>query len=142
MFTTCCPPCDTVQGGACANVRHGEGQHGPNWPLGFTGTLGWCGMDECRARMCPNYLLCGRAHPVLLLDTKTGRCLYCSMTFGNTTFRDGTKHADCPVCLSDTEKHHVHLPLCTHTLCTACARRILSLDEPRCPLCRSSTRDG
>jgi hypothetical protein len=113
-----------------SDVCHEDGVEGPNrLPL-----HGWCGKQECLPVKCPNYLLCGREDPAVLLDARGHRCFSCSMQFGrDLKFSTPLPGNECPVCFG--EGLQLKLPGCTHALCIACYK--LTERPFRCPLCRA-----
>jgi hypothetical protein len=88
-------------------------------------------------RQCANLLLCGQSLPN---SWPLCVCNGCIIAFGcGGPLVSLTTHTPCPVC-SDTQRLHYVQPLCMHTLCTHCTRRIyLDHQYGRCPICRVST---
>jgi hypothetical protein len=96
---------------------------------------GWCGLVSCLPVRCPNFLLCRRQDPAVMMDAVGGRCLLCNMEFGRSlTFFKPAKGEECPICL-ECESLQMRLPGCTHSVCLPCYR--LTPRPFRCPLCRA-----
>jgi len=103
-----------------------------------------CEDEYCRGAMknCPNYIMCGKSHPIILFDCWGGRCNHCDTTIGlNLVFQE--REDTCVICM-ETEKM-VEFPQCpaNHTIGVTCLSKIVSTSEAgetrhlRCPMCRS-----
>lgn len=85
---------------------------------------------ECRPVPCPNFKLCNKIAPFIILDCHDGLCSSCDIEFGRWQGGKGkltTLNDECPICLED--KECISLPKCDHFICIDCFQNCWSINH-------------